>query len=174
MKKSGAIDDATASARISERITGLGDWRGETLGRMRSLIREADPDVVEQWKWGVPVWSHDGILCALTPRSTRTRGKRAPPAHRAPVSDSESDDPAAVERELQQAANALRRLRGKSPIDYLAPEQLPATAEPPLCSFCGKGRNQVRSMIAVATAHICSECIILCHDILTSDAPPHA
>jgi len=63
MKKSDAIDSATASARISERITGLGDWRGETLGRMRSLIREADPDVVEQWKWGIPVWSHDGILC---------------------------------------------------------------------------------------------------------------
>ena len=63
MKKSDAIDDATASARISERIAGLGDWRGETLGRLRSLIREADPDVVEEWKWGVPVWSHDGILC---------------------------------------------------------------------------------------------------------------
>jgi hypothetical protein len=49
---------------ISNRIAELGDWRGQTLGRMRSLIEEIDPDVVEEWKWrGVPVWSHDGIIC---------------------------------------------------------------------------------------------------------------
>jgi hypothetical protein len=49
---------------ISKRIADLGDWRGETLRRMRELIHEADPDVVEEWKWmGTPVWSHDGILC---------------------------------------------------------------------------------------------------------------
>jgi hypothetical protein len=53
-----------ASKLISERIAGLGDWRGDTLARMRSLIREADPDVVEEWKWmGTPVWSHDGGIC---------------------------------------------------------------------------------------------------------------
>ena len=53
-----------ASALISEKIAELGDWRGPTLQRMRALIREADPDVVEEVKWmGVPVWSHDGILC---------------------------------------------------------------------------------------------------------------
>ena len=53
-----------ASTLISERIAELGDWRGQTLARMRALIREADPDVVEEWKWrGVPVWSHDGGLC---------------------------------------------------------------------------------------------------------------
>jgi hypothetical protein len=58
-----------ASKRISERIAALGDWRGATLARMRKLINEADPDVVEEWKWvkptnpGVPVWSHDGIIC---------------------------------------------------------------------------------------------------------------
>ena len=53
-----------ASALISQRIVELGDWRGETLARMRRLIREADPEVVETWKWrGVPVWEHDGILC---------------------------------------------------------------------------------------------------------------
>src|SRR5690242_13456351 len=53
-----------ASELISERIAELGDWRGETLGRMRKLIRDADPDVVEEWKWmGTPVWSHDGIIC---------------------------------------------------------------------------------------------------------------
>ena len=61
MKKSGA--GQPAAALISERIAGLGDWRGKTLARMRKLIREADPKVVEEWKWGVPVWSHDGILC---------------------------------------------------------------------------------------------------------------
>ena len=54
----------SAAELISKRIAELGDWRGETLGRMRKLIREADPDVVEELKWmGTPVWSHDGILC---------------------------------------------------------------------------------------------------------------
>jgi hypothetical protein len=48
---------------IDERIAGLGDWRGKTLARVRALIREADPQVVEEWKWGVPVWTHAGILC---------------------------------------------------------------------------------------------------------------
>ena len=63
MKKSGASQGQPASELISKRIAELGDWRGETLGRMRELIREADPDVVEEWKWGNPVWSHDGIIC---------------------------------------------------------------------------------------------------------------
>jgi len=53
----------SASALIDARIKELGDWRGETLGRVRALIRQADPEVVEEWKWDVPVWSHDGILC---------------------------------------------------------------------------------------------------------------
>ena len=67
MKKSDASE--SASERISERIAELGDWRGETLGRMRKLIKAADPDVVEEWKWvkptkpGTPVWSHDGMIC---------------------------------------------------------------------------------------------------------------
>jgi hypothetical protein len=64
MKKLGESEGQPASELISQRIDELGDWRGETLGRMRRLIQEADPDVVEEWKWrGVPVWSHDGILC---------------------------------------------------------------------------------------------------------------
>src|ERR1700712_5157597 len=64
MKKSSASQDEPASELISKRIAELGDWRGETLGRMRKLIKEADPDVVEEWKWmGTPVWSHDGIIC---------------------------------------------------------------------------------------------------------------
>ena len=64
MKKSVASQDPSPSERISERIAELGDWRGKTLGRMRKLIREADPGVVEEWKWmGTPVWSHDGIIC---------------------------------------------------------------------------------------------------------------
>ncbi len=64
MKKSDASEGQTASELISNRIDGLGDWRGETLGRMRTLIKAADPDVVEEWKWrGTPVWSHDGIIC---------------------------------------------------------------------------------------------------------------
>jgi hypothetical protein len=69
MKKSDASQSQPASESISKRIVDLGDWRGETLGRMRKLIKEADPDVVEEWKWakakspGTPVWSHDGIIC---------------------------------------------------------------------------------------------------------------
>jgi len=62
MKKSVA-SDASPSELISEKIAGLADWRGKTLARMRKLIKEADPDVVEEWKWGGPVWSHDGIIC---------------------------------------------------------------------------------------------------------------
>jgi hypothetical protein len=64
MEKSGASQGQPASELISNRIAELADWRGQTLGRMRKLIKEADPDVVEEWKWrGVPVWSHDGIIC---------------------------------------------------------------------------------------------------------------
>ena len=64
MKKSGDSQSQSASELISNKIAELGDWRGKTLDRMRKLIREADPDVVEEWKWmGTPVWSHDGIIC---------------------------------------------------------------------------------------------------------------
>ena len=64
MKKSDTSQGQSASELISKRITDLGDWRGETLSRMRTLIHEADPDVVETWKWmGTPVWEHDGIIC---------------------------------------------------------------------------------------------------------------
>jgi hypothetical protein len=64
MKKSVANQDQSASALISQRIAELADWRGETLARMRKLIKATDPDVVEEWKWrGTPVWSHDGIIC---------------------------------------------------------------------------------------------------------------
>jgi len=64
MEKSGAGQGQSASKLISKRIADLGDWRGETLGRMRKLIKKADPEVVEEWKWmGTPVWSHDGIIC---------------------------------------------------------------------------------------------------------------
>ena len=64
MKRMGASPGQSASELISQRIAELGDWRGETLSRMRKLIKQADPDVVEEWKWmGTPVWSHDGIIC---------------------------------------------------------------------------------------------------------------
>jgi hypothetical protein len=64
MKKSGSQKSKSPSQLIDERIAELGDWRGRMLSRLRTLVKEADPDVVEEWKWrGVPVWSHDGILC---------------------------------------------------------------------------------------------------------------
>jgi hypothetical protein len=64
MKKSGSQQSKSPSQLIDARIKELGDWRGKTLGRLRALVKEADPDVVEEWKWrGVPVWSHDGLIC---------------------------------------------------------------------------------------------------------------
>jgi hypothetical protein len=63
MKKSGVSEGESASGLISKKIEELGDWRGKTLARVRKLIKEADPDVVEEWKWSVPVWSHDGLMC---------------------------------------------------------------------------------------------------------------
>ena len=64
MKKPVAEQGGSATELITKKIAELGDWRGESLGKMRKLIKAADPDVVEEWKWmGTPVWSHDGILC---------------------------------------------------------------------------------------------------------------
>lgn len=69
MKKLESSESQSASKQIDKKIAELGDWRGETLSRMRKLIKSADPDVVEEWKWakatspGTPVWSHDGIIC---------------------------------------------------------------------------------------------------------------
>ncbi|THD49003.1 MAG: DUF1801 domain-containing protein [Bradyrhizobium sp.] len=68
-KPTTSADDGAAAAKISARIEGLADWRGETLAHLRRLIHDADPQVVEEWKWekpkspGVPIWSHDGIIC---------------------------------------------------------------------------------------------------------------
>jgi hypothetical protein len=62
-KKAAANPDQPASQLISQRIAELDDWRGKVLAHVRKLIQQADPEVVEEWKWGIPVWSHDGILC---------------------------------------------------------------------------------------------------------------
>jgi hypothetical protein len=64
MKKSGSQNSKSPSQLIDARIKELGDWRGKILSRLRALVKEADPEVVEEWKWrGVPVWSHDGLIC---------------------------------------------------------------------------------------------------------------
>src|SRR5213595_4360608 len=64
MEKSGSQKSKSPSQLIDARIAELGDWRGELLSRLRALVKEADPEVVEEWKWrGVPVWSHDGMIC---------------------------------------------------------------------------------------------------------------
>jgi hypothetical protein len=64
MKKSGSHESKSPSELIDARIEELDDWRGDMLGRLRALVKEADPEVVEEWKWrGVPVWSHDGLIC---------------------------------------------------------------------------------------------------------------
>ena len=74
MKKSGSTEGQSASELIDNRNAELGDWRGETLSRMRTLIKAADPDIVEEWKWmGTPVWAHDGIIC--TGESYKSRVK---------------------------------------------------------------------------------------------------
>ena len=63
MKKSDSKRLESTSRRIDARIQTLGDWRGDMLSRLRALIKQADPDVVEEWKWEIPVWSHDGLIC---------------------------------------------------------------------------------------------------------------
>jgi hypothetical protein len=64
MKQSGSQNSVSPSQLIDARIEELGDWRGRMLGRLRALVKDADPEIVEEWKWrGVPVWSHDGIIC---------------------------------------------------------------------------------------------------------------
>jgi hypothetical protein len=63
MKKSATTQGESPSRLIDAKIKGLDDWRGKTLARVRALIKQADPEVVEEWKWSVPVWSHDGIIC---------------------------------------------------------------------------------------------------------------
>src|SRR5437899_9973859 len=64
MKKSGSQKSKSPSQQIDARIKELGDWRGKMLSRLRTVVKEADPEVVEEWKWrGVPVWSHDGLIC---------------------------------------------------------------------------------------------------------------
>jgi hypothetical protein len=63
VKKGGAPKGKSPAQLIDARIAELGDWRGETLGRLRALVKEADPEVVEEWKWSVPVWSHGGLIC---------------------------------------------------------------------------------------------------------------
>ena len=64
LKKSGSQKGKSPSQLIDARIRELGDWRGQMLSRLRTLVREADPEVIEEWKWrGVPVWSHDGLIC---------------------------------------------------------------------------------------------------------------
>lgn len=62
-KKSNSPQATAVSRLIDERIRGLDDWRGKTLARIRALIKQADPEVLEEWKWGIPVWSHDGLIC---------------------------------------------------------------------------------------------------------------
>lgn len=64
MRRNEPVEEKSPSILIDERIEALGDWRGEMLARIRDLIRQADPEMIEEWKWrGVPVWSHDGIVC---------------------------------------------------------------------------------------------------------------
>src|SRR5215467_12084332 len=63
MKKRGSQENRSASQLIDARIQELAGWRGKMLSRLRTLVKEADPEVVEEWKWQIPVWSHDGLIC---------------------------------------------------------------------------------------------------------------
>ncbi len=63
MKANATAGNESATELIDAKIAGLADWRGTTLARIRALIRQADPEVIEEWKWSVPVWSHDGLIC---------------------------------------------------------------------------------------------------------------
>lgn len=87
MKKAAQETTRPASERIDARIAELGDWRGEMLGRLRALVRSADPEIVEEWKWNVPVWSRDGLICTgetykATVKLTFAKGAAVPdPGH---------------------------------------------------------------------------------------------
>ena len=101
MKNSRSKNAESPSALIDARIAALGDWRGEMLSRIRALIKEADPEVVEEWKWrGVPVWYHDGMICTGEAykkgvKTTFARGAslKDPPASSIPVSMATSGAP---------------------------------------------------------------------------------
>src|ERR1700736_4615159 len=116
MKKSGASQGQSASKLISKRIAELGGWRGETLSRMRKLIKEADPDVVEEWKWmGTPVWSHHGIVCtgeAYTKvvKLTFARGARIPDPSR--LFNSSLEGNAKGDRPPRRGAGRRGRVQG--------------------------------------------------------------
>ena len=85
MPKSASPKSESPSKMIDGRITELGDWRGKMLGKLRALVKEADPDVVEEWKWrGVPVWEHDGIICT---GETYTKVVKMTFAHGAALAD---------------------------------------------------------------------------------------
>ena len=73
MKQSDNGQDQPASALISRKVEELGDWRGRTLTSLRALMKAADPDVVEEWKWDTPVWSHDGIICTFEPYKSKVK-----------------------------------------------------------------------------------------------------
>jgi hypothetical protein len=131
MKKNEAQQSKSPSQLIDMRIKELGDWRGEMLGRLRALVKAADPDVVEEWKWrGVPVWSHDGMVCTgethknvvkMTFRQgRRTRGPRGPlqlqsrGQHQAALDFREGDkvDAKALKALIREAV-ALHELRAR-------------------------------------------------------------
>jgi len=88
MPKSGSQEGRTAAEKIDERIRELDDWRGKMLARLRALIKQADPEAVEEWKWNVPVWSHDGLICT---GETYKRAVKLTFAHGAAL-----DDPAGL------------------------------------------------------------------------------
>jgi len=88
MPKSGSQEGRTAAEKIDERIRELDDWRGKMLAWLRALIKQADPEAVEEWKWNVPVWSHDGLICT---GETYKRAVKLTFAHGAAL-----DDPAGL------------------------------------------------------------------------------
>src|SRR6266700_2732931 len=134
MKKSGASQGQSASELISKRIAELGDWRGETLSRMRKLINEADPDVVEEWKWmGTPIWSHDGIICTGESYKNVVKLTFAKGAS--------LKDPARLFNSSLDG-NARRAIDKRSPSTVLAsrnPEAYPMTAQDAVAVAQGEG-----------------------------------
>jgi hypothetical protein len=146
MKSSAQATGKPASQLIDQRIRDLGDWRGETLARMRGLILEADPEAIEEWKWmGTPVWSHDGIICTgesykKVVKLTFARGASLPdPAHlfnsslegnarrAVDIPEGHTVDAGAF-KTLVKAAVALNGMKGKKPAAPRASKKAPAKA----------------------------------------------
>ena len=144
-----------ASQRIDERIEELGDWRGATLARVRALIRQADPDVVEEWKWGVPVWSHAGIQALEAWAGTDLVDRSSYPTRLTPAGKTLYDQALEMLQSLQNTRAMLRAhtSAGKDMIEFAVPHTLAFTFFPHWVMGLRKSFGAVKSRLIALNVH---------------------